>query len=137
MSSHRNIVRMERYHPSEHGGCTPHPSEHGCTPGVLSKDTTTHEAIFLDQLMQLDCRRQQLGSVFIDGVHLFSMQGNFRLSFRQVLCLGFLPYRLVLTITTPLLWIVDDLLGNFLGELNRTLMVMWQSMNRLNICYAV
>ena len=80
--------------------------------------------------------RKQLGSIFVDEAHIFSMQTEFRPAFRQLPQLKFLPVPLVLLTATAPQWIVTDLLLNFFGP-GRTPIVIRQSTCRWNISYSV
>ena len=63
--------------------------------------------------MQLYCKKR-LGTIFVDEVHLFSTQCQFRPTFRQLPQLAFVPVPLVLLTATAPPWIISDL-SKFFG----------------------
>ena len=54
--------------------------------------------------------QKRLGAIFIDKVHLFSLQSQFRPTFRQLPQLKFVNFPLVLLTATAPQWIVEDII---------------------------
>lgn len=87
----------------DHGiPCTDNPAANVSCERIISvtPEAATGE-VLRSQLMKLYCSKR-LGSIFIDEAHLFSMQTQFRPTFRQLPEIKFLPVPIVLlTATAP------------------------------------
>ena len=97
----------------------------------------TPEAVISQEGSELIMRlygADQLGKIFVDEVHLFSTDGEFRPMFRQLPTLRFMPVSFVLMTATAPEWVVSDILKCFFAP-GRMPLVIRQQTNRLNISY--
>ena len=118
--------------------------EHGilCSD-ILTADTCaklvflTPEAVVVgatrDTIARLHCSNR-LGRIFIDEVHLFSTDDDYRVAYRQLPLLTFIPVPFVLMTATAPQWILTDVLTNFFPP-SRQPVVVRQACNRPNIRY--
>ena len=103
---------------------------------LLTTEAAAAERSAIDTLAQLYCSRC-LGRVFVEEFHLFSLHSKFRLHFRELPLLTFIPVLFVFTSATAPDWIVNDVTKSYFDGSKWIPKLVKQSCNKNNTRYSV